>query len=377
MKKLFLHAVFCLFFAGLFFSPNAKACIIGDPNLPPEIEILSDPGNCCYGSWAGYVTGKVNNVNTDSVGVVVFAKTDYYYPQKPFGYYWLTPDCNGNFSGGTYGGRYYCAFLAKKSWNPSAILYYLPAVSEPIVAIACSTLGPRYIDFGGYRWQVKEFGNTKFEPGPNYWSDSEENVWVDGQGLHLKITFRDGKRLCPEVMTTDFLSNGIFQYELASPVDALAANVVFSGFLYNTTVDEYDIEWSKSLACLPQNCLTCPHNMQFCSQPWNVAGNCLCFQFSLTGQYSSHEINWQSNKVTFASFQGRFSALGPLIQSWTYTGPDIPQVSKRFHFNLWLVNGQAPGDGQEVEVIITAFVYPGHTISVQKATWGGIKSLFR
>jgi hypothetical protein len=39
----------------------------------------------------------------------------------------------------------------------------------------------RKIDFSGFRWLVK--GTDTLEgPGPNYFSDDEESVWVDGEG---------------------------------------------------------------------------------------------------------------------------------------------------------------------------------------------------
>lgn len=38
----------------------------------------------------------------------------------------------------------------------------------------------RLIGFGGYDWCVKR-SNRKVGPGPNYFSDSTNNVWVDTQ----------------------------------------------------------------------------------------------------------------------------------------------------------------------------------------------------
>lgn len=48
----------------------------------------------------------------------------------------------------------------------------------------------RTIIFAGHQWGVKDGFHG---PGPNEFSDSAENVWVDGAGsLHLKITNRAG-----------------------------------------------------------------------------------------------------------------------------------------------------------------------------------------
>ena len=41
--------------------------------------------------------------------------------------------------------------------------------------------GARIIRFSGYDWIVYTTGDMKGGPGPNYFSDSEENVWIDGK----------------------------------------------------------------------------------------------------------------------------------------------------------------------------------------------------
>jgi hypothetical protein len=58
----------------------------------------------------------------------------------------------------------------------------------------------RTIQFSGALWYVKSH-STPVGPGPNYFSDSPCNVWVDAQGrLHLKITREEGRWLCAEVI---------------------------------------------------------------------------------------------------------------------------------------------------------------------------------
>jgi len=41
----------------------------------------------------------------------------------------------------------------------------------------------REIEFSGYKWFVKGSGDWKAGPGPNYFSDSEENAWIDDEFL--------------------------------------------------------------------------------------------------------------------------------------------------------------------------------------------------
>ena len=51
--------------------------------------------------------------------------------------------------------------------------------------------GPRVISFAGHDWTVKDAGEGKVGPGPNYFSNSAETVWFDADGrLHLRIERR-------------------------------------------------------------------------------------------------------------------------------------------------------------------------------------------
>lgn len=107
-------------------------------------------------------------------------------------------------------------------------------------------------------------------------------------------------------------------------------------------------------------------------------GNYHSFPFDQIGVKSSHEFEWQANKIVFVSRQGEISEKGELIESWIYEGSDnpIPDI-ERFRFNLWLVGGNPPGDRQEVEVIISAFVFPGTSTGVRETSWSAIKQMYK
>ena len=61
--------------------------------------------------------------------------------------------------------------------------------------------GPRWLSFSGYDWWVKTSAGL-VGPGPNYFSDSTDNVWLDGQGqLHLRITNRSNQWQCAEIVS--------------------------------------------------------------------------------------------------------------------------------------------------------------------------------
>src|SRR6185437_12399116 len=82
------------------------------------------------------------------------------------------------------------------------LLSWSAGVSAPASSPVDPTPAPqktdaaRTVHFSGYDWKVKASVGT-FGPGPNFFSSSPTNVWVDTRGrLHLKITHRNGQFQC-------------------------------------------------------------------------------------------------------------------------------------------------------------------------------------
>jgi len=225
----------------------------------------------------------------------------------------------------------------------------------------------RTIEFSGYEWMVKS-SNTPVGPGPNYFSGSEENVWVDEQGqLHLKIVERDGKWYCAEVYTTESLGYGEYIFYVASRVDQLDKNVVAGLFTWDDAPEynhrEIDIEFSRWGDENNDNSL---YTVQSGVLP-NPPENFIDFNLELNGDYSTHNFAWQSNRVSFQSIHGHYdSPPDPsyVIESWDYYGGDNPiPGNEKVHINLWLYDtngddiGDPPSNGQEAEIIIKSFEY--------------------
>ncbi|MCC6143435.1 MAG: hypothetical protein IT368_06485 [Candidatus Hydrogenedentes bacterium] len=192
-------------------------------------------------------------------------------------------------------------------------------------------------------------------PGPNRWSDSEESVWVDDLGLHLKIRKIDGAWHCAEVSNLAATRYGIHRFYISTPVDQLDPNVVASPFLYRDDSHEIDIEFSRWQK--PDGM-----NAQYVVQPYHRRGNIQRFEMAPGQPDTTHILDWQPSAVRCMSYAGHAPQppAGAWIQDWTCTSKDIPRAldGLQIHINLWLVNGQPPADGNEVEFIVKAIDIP-------------------
>lgn len=214
----------------------------------------------------------------------------------------------------------------------------------------------RIISFSGYEWTVK----NKLQPagpGPNYFSNSQDNVFVDKLGqLHLKITKKNNKWYCGEIQSIKSLGYGKYKFYLASRIDLLPSNVVLGLFTWdyddayhNREIDIEFSKWGKN-----DNI-----NSQFVVQPYEIDSNIKRFDAKLTGSYTTHSFEWQAKKVAFESFYGHYNSLPNnnfLINNWAYDGKDIPiSGNEKVAINLWNFKGINPE--KEVEIVIKKFEF--------------------
>lgn len=359
-------------------SPASAGCPVGDLNLPPVLILESVPPDCCYGSWAGDIVGRVMNVHTDSVYVTGWAQTDRYYVQP-----WADSrrftvvNCDGTFRIASRGGHHYCVVLFKRGgWSAPTPIVSLPPVGGAILGVACSPI-PRYLQAFGSPWEVKTSGSVRVGPGPNYFSDSTNNVWVDENGhLHLNTTVINGQAHCAEVVLLGYTGYGIYRFSLRFPGWPYDACTVLAGFLYQNDSNELDIEYSRW-------CGTVNANAQFVVQPWNVPGNLNRFTVPPPEGERTHEIVWARDCVTFRIREGGAGERGLVLQEWTYRGSNIPAPGEmRFRFNNWQFEGRTPADGQSQELIVTSFSFepiPGGCppTAIVSRPWSAIKALYR
>jgi hypothetical protein len=225
------------------------------------------------------------------------------------------------------------------------------------------------IQFSGLTWNVR---NGSGGPGPNSWSDSPNNVWVDAEGqLHLKIRKDANTWYCSEIYAQQSFGYGEYRFYVATNVENYDPEIVAGLFTYETDSREIDIEFSRwgNAAWLAG---------WFTVQPV-ITGNQQNFALNLVHDSSTHKFTWESNSIFFQSYLGHHSTLPStenLISEWNYTGNSIPPVgNERLHINFWLFGGHMPVNQQEAELVIKAVSVPGVTSVNETTVLKGMKIL--
>ena len=341
----------------IFFLMFATLFLPGFGDFAAEVSVADCPADITLGVTQGspdVVSGTVTGVKPDDVWVVVFVRTNHWYVQ-PYAdkRAYLTVNADGTYETWVNNWSQISAFVIRKGYNAlSGQQIYRPfPLSVDCVDVLAMAAYPT-LQFSGYKWAIK--AGDSLGPGPNYFSSSNDNVWVDDQDrLHLKISQRDGKWFCAEVVLMQSLGYGTYTFQLSSRVDLLNKNVVGSPFIYRDDTYELDVEFSRWG-------IEGGANAQFVVQPYYNPGNREQFSLSLSNDASTHIIKWKADAVSFKSAQGHYlnPPAGQIIHQWEYTGEDLPSESDELvHVNLWLFNGQAPSYGKEAEMVIQGFTF--------------------
>ena len=146
----------------------------------------------------------------------------------------------------------------------------------------------RFSDFSGYRWSTK-VQDRPAGPGPNYFSDREEDLWVDEEGLHLTISQRDGKWYCTEVILQESFGYGTYIFQT---------------------------------------------NAQFVVQPFTASGNLVRYRVEPDEKsaYLTQVMTWEEGKVRFMTARGRYNSPSipaeAVIINWTNAGSSVPTPGK-------------------------------------------------
>jgi uncharacterized protein (TIGR03437 family) len=319
-----------------------------------------------FGSSPGLVSGMVKGVDPRDVKIaaLIFVSGLGYYTKPTCAATSTVPRADGSFSiqlttGGVDHLMTRLALLVVPAAAQVPCYTGVAGVPPELSRVAVASLivdrpnpGEREVTFAGLKWRVKA-SPVPVGPGPNFFSDSPENVFVDSSGrLHLKLKRVNGNWVCTEVITRIAVGYGSYKLTLASPPN-LFDNVVFGAFTWadgqnnNAEIDALEIGFGR-----PGD----PTNAQNVVQPFTRPGNLHRFTIPNTSP-TTHFLNWSPATVSFQSYVG-VDGGGTRFNDWSYTGP-IPQPEQgetNFRLNLWL-NGPGPADGAEQEVIISDFAF--------------------
>lgn len=218
----------------------------------------------------------------------------------------------------------------------------------------------REITFSGYKWRCKNSWNARWGPGPNYFSDSETNIWLDGLGrLHLKVTKHNNAWYCPEIISLQSFGFGIYQFIFDSSLDALDPNLVIGAFTWSDDLAyahrEIDIEFSRWGNASDFN------SAQYVVQPFDKSGHLYRWPMAAVSN-SIHTFSWNTNGVNFESREGAHLTNGEIeneIGHWNFGNvADIPiPGNESVHVNAWLYNGSSPLNGLTSEIVLSKFEF--------------------
>jgi hypothetical protein len=332
----------------------------------PGIELTSVPA---YGSFDS-LSGRVSDANPSDYAVAVYIHVPPYgWWTKPFAAYPVTSiQSDGTWTcfvvtgGEDAYATEVIAFLIPKTYSPPVVSgdQCLPAAlyAYPYA----KTVRYQAIQFANCDWLVKR-AYDPVDPGPNYFSDSTGNVWIDSGGsLHLKVMQQSNRWYCGEVIADRNLGYGRYALTVTSGIAGLNPNVVLGFFTWEDCVPEYharemDVEVSRwGDAGSP--------NAQFVVQPADTPGNRHRFEVdpaSAPGGVTTHEFTWEAGRIDFRSYRGAF-VLNPsasdIIESWSYASGAVPPPGKEnLRMNLWLTNGLPPTDAHSAEVVVGRVTY--------------------
>jgi hypothetical protein len=342
-----------------------------------------------YGSL-GFITGTVNGAdpNTHHVAVYIQIEGAGWWTKPSTGSPTVPISSGGSFSadvgtGGVFSldsrATIFCAALLPDTTTPPPALGTgrIPASLSPI-AIDCRERYGRTLAFAGYTWAVKE-APLPVGPGQNVFSDRVEDVFVDEDGLHLRVAFQDGQWWSTEVVLLTHLGYGTYAVQTNSELDDLDVNVTFGAFTWdsygddesvpggpNREIDFEDSRWTNQ---------SDPTNAQMIVQPPTAPDN--PHRYTLPDLSADPALTrfftWQLGSVEFVALTGHHSPTSfpamSLIDTHVHLHEPplryVPEAGREyFRLNLWLNNVEMggagppqPAAGQPVEVVITDVTY--------------------
>ena len=160
----------------------------------------------------------------------------------------------------------------------------------------------RSFHWSGYDWWVKK-SSSPVGPGPNYFSDTTNNVSIDAQGrLHLRITHTGTNWQCAEIVLQRTLGYGTYAFHIASPVDTLDSSIVLGLFTWSdqSAFNNREIDFESGRWSYPADY----QNSHFVVQPWYLPSRLVRYRIPTYATNSIPSFNWQTNAINFLCTTG-------------------------------------------------------------------------
>ena len=213
-----------------------------------------------------------------------------------------------------------------------------------------STTMARSISWSGYTWDVRPAGFGA--PGPNQWSDSEDNVHVDGSDLVLSVVKDASDRwTSAEVDNQQHLGYGTYRWVVASDLSGLDSHEVLGMFTYggpspsNNEIDFEPSHWGR---------LAWPGGSATVWQ--DAAGN---QSISKTFDYTNrppyvHEFTWTPGAIHYVVTDG---AGKPLLDWTTTSGVPVPSTEVPV-VNYWRYENSPPAGQRSMRIASFSWAPP-------------------
>jgi hypothetical protein len=271
-------------------------------------------------------------------------------------------------------------------------IFYTLVFSSIAILLSCKQSPPPVVNapeikgdfaFAGYQWKYKN-ASTPVGPGPNRFSGTSDFAWVDALGkLHLKIAKKNNVWTCSEIISTKVFGYGTYVFTCESDISVFDKNTVFGLFSWDSysfqtqANSEIDVEFSRWGNANDTNLITYSAQPVIFSNPIPYAERTYkpIVSTKYIKQPMTYMFRWTPDSVRWESYEGvNYPGINK-VSEWTFTKNNItrqkiegglssnpivipaPSDSTNVRFNLWLLNGQAPSNGQDHEVVISSFNY--------------------
>lgn len=253
--------------------------------------------------------------------------------------------------------------------------------SEPPTIESDDNKGDLY--FSGYYWNYKD-RPTPVGPGPNRFLGNANGAWVDSLGkLHLKIQKLNNFWYCSEIISSKEFQYGTYVFTCETDIRNFDEKIVFGFFTWDDYSfqqqgnSEVDVEFSKWGVAGDTNLITYSAQPVWFSNPSPYQERTFkpVVQSKYISKTMTYMFKWTPDEIIWESYEGSVYPGSNKVSEWRFDKSNIsrskiegskisnpivvpaPGDSTNVRFNFWLLNGNAPVNGQSHEIVLSRFVY--------------------